>query len=36
MDLYSHVAPGMQKAAAAGFDDAIKSKVSQSNSLEFR
>ena len=28
MDLYSHVAPGMQQAAALGFDKAIKSKVS--------
>ena len=34
MDLYSHVVPGMQKAAALGFDNAIKSKVSQSNSLD--
>jgi integrase len=34
MDLYSHVAPGMQKAAAAGFDDAIIGKVSQNNSLD--
>jgi integrase len=35
-DIYTHVLPGMQKAAAAAFDKAIKDKVSvsQSNSLE--
>ena len=35
MDLYSHVAPGMQKAAAACFDDAIIG-VSENYSLESR
>jgi integrase len=34
LDTYSHTVQGMQKAAAAGFDDAIISKVSQSNSLD--
>ena len=36
MDLYSHVAPGMQKAAAAGFDDAIIDRGLQNNSLDSR
>jgi integrase len=34
LDTYSHTVQGMQKAAAAGFDDAIISKVSQSISLD--
>jgi integrase len=34
MDLYSHVAPGMQQAAALGFDKAMKSKVPQTDSLD--
>jgi len=36
LDLYSHVAPGMQKAAAAGFDGAVIGDGSQTNSLESR
>ena len=34
LDLYSHVAPGMQKAAADGFDEAVIGRVSPSNSLD--
>ena len=34
LDLYSHTIPGMQKAAALGFDEAMKESVSESNSLE--
>lgn len=34
LDTYSHTVQGMQKAAAAGFDDAITGKVSPSNSLD--
>ena len=36
LDTYSHTVQGMQRAAAAGFDDAIKTRVSQSNSLDSR
>jgi integrase len=34
LDLYSHTIPGMQKAAALGFDKAMKESVSVSDSLE--
>ena len=36
LDTYSHTIPGMQKAAAANFDNAIESEVSESNSLDSR
>jgi integrase len=36
LDLYSHTVKGMQKAAAAGFDDAVIGDGSQTNSLDFR
>lgn len=34
LDIYSHTVQGMQKAAAAGFDNAIIGRVSQINSLD--
>jgi len=34
MNLYVHVSPGMQKAAALAFDKVIKNNISESNSLE--
>ena len=36
LDTYSHTVQGMQKAAAANFDTAIESGVSESNSLDSR
>lgn len=36
LDLYSHTVKGMQKAAAASFDDAVIGDGSQSDSLESR
>lgn len=36
LDLYSHTVKGMQKAAAAGFDDAVIGDGSQTNSLDSR
>jgi integrase len=36
LDTYSHTIPGMQKAAATNFDNAIESEVSESSSLDSR
>jgi len=35
LNLYAHVVPGMQKAAALAFEDAVNNKNSQVDSLEF-
>jgi integrase len=36
LNLYAHVVPGMQKAAALAFEDAVRNKVSENNSLDSR